>query len=460
MKKIILLFTALAIISGNAIGQHEKDTITYPNWRYFYPPLDTVTASPYTSTYETHASPGYLGYLQYKVIQPLTIYGIAVTPFSNGPRFYQTMNDNTRYEPDPKNVDSSALELYAVLIQQEDDQFVRVDSVRWHQREPDRYFKYQSTYTYWDGIHEVVVPVYEFFFKHPIVVHDSFYVGFRSDYVMSPNFDTALSNTSQWEQHYPQQWGWDIEFMCNRGIGVLTESDFATYQRTWYNEAWCKKRLGGQTLMRYSMVWGGILPIIVPPDTDAVEGIPVSGFHRDEDYEGWPTFKWNMSSGQTLYEVAYGPADQDLVNSRTTTHPRLVLRDSSLDATTTYAARCRARSHHVCTIHDTMAWSRWTDTVHFSLTIPDTHDVEGIKPTKEEDLGLNILPNPTSGLATVTSSYRMERIAVYDLQGHLIIEQPAKGESATLDVSHLPQGVYVLTAHTTAGIATKRLLVE
>ena len=462
MKRVLLFLAVLAIIAGNAFAQHEKDTISYPNWRYFYPPLDTATAGVYNNPGSfVIGAPGYEGYLQYKVLQPLTIYGIAVTPWSNGPIFCRTFCGDSRYVPDPPNVDSSALDLYAVLIQQEGDQFVRMDSSKWHQREPDRYFKYQSTYVYWDGIHEHVAPVFEFFFNNPIVVHDSFYCGFRSDYVMSPNFDTSLFIGSSWQNHYPQQWVWDYAGISNRSIGSLTQHDFETYLRTWYIEAWGRKRLGGQPLFRWNFHWGGIFPIIVPPDTHAVEGLPVVGFHRDEDFEGCPTFLWNRLEQQNLYEVAYGPADQnpDDYRSITTIFGRLVIRDT-LVPTTIYAARCRARIHHVCAIHDTMVWSAWTDTIQFSLNTPDTTGTEGIKPNAGEHLGLTLLPNPASGSVTVSSAYSLERIAVYDLQGHLLIEQPAKGESATLDLGRLPKGVYMVTVVTSAGTITKQLVVE
>ena len=48
--------------------------------------------------------------------------------------------------------------------------------------------------------------------------------------------------------------------------------------------------------------WGGLFPIIIPPDTDAVASIPVTGFHQTDDYDGWPVFLWNGTAGQELYE--------------------------------------------------------------------------------------------------------------------------------------------------------------
>ena len=445
MKRVLLFLAVLAIIAGNAFAQHEKDTISYPNWRYFYPPLDTATAGVYNNPGSfVIGAPGYEGYLQYKVLQPLTIYGIAVTPWSNGPIFCRTLGGDSRFVPDPPNVDSSALDLYAVLIQQEGDQFVRMDSSKWHQREPDRYFKYQSTYVYWDGIHEHVAPVFEFFFNNPIVVESS------------------------WQNHYPQQWVWDYAGMGNRSIGSLTQHDFETYLRTWYIEAWGRKRLGGQPLFRRDFHWGGIFPIIVPPDTHAVEGLPVVGFHRDEDFEGCPTFLWNRLEQQNLYEVAYGRADQDPHDYRVvrTTYPWLILRDSTLDSTVVYAAQCRSRRHHACAIHDTLVWSAWTDTVEFytGRYRPGSAPTESIA----EAVGgtaFTLSPNPAKDgvrLEVAAEGFRGGVLAVADAAGREVLRRELKASERVCEfrVADLPAGTYFVTLATKEGTSTRKLVVE
>ena len=169
---------SVVLLSGMMYAQQDKDTLSYPDWRYYYPPLDTTWAYVIDDNAERYSSPGYIGNLQFKVLQPLIIYGIAVTPTpgTNGPVFLRTYCGDTRYEPDPHDVDSSVLDHYAVLIQQEDSQFVHVDSVKWHPREPDKYFQYRTTYSGYYPVTDTVVPVYEFFFDTPHVVHDSFYI--------------------------------------------------------------------------------------------------------------------------------------------------------------------------------------------------------------------------------------------------------------------------------------------
>ena len=401
-----------------------------------------------------------MGNLQYKVLQPLRIYGIAITPTTgtNGPVFLRTYGgDTVHYEPDPPDVDSSTLDLYAVLIQQEDSLlFVHVDSAKWHRRAPDKYFRYRSTLST-APIQDTVVPVYEFFFDTPHEVHDSFYVGFRSDYVRSPNFDWSVSLYD----HYPQQWVWSIQ-----GMNIITHVGWHDYYvRTWYNEGWAVDRLGQRPLMRWTTMWGGIFPIIVPPDTDAVVGIPVLGFHRAEDYDGWPTFVWVRSAGQELYEVGYGRADQDPDSFRVvgTTISSLILRDSTLDSSVMYAARCRARHHHACALHDTTVWSEWTDTVHFMIGRPDTPS-EGIRQAAAEVPTFTLSPNPTQDKVTVTLGQAAAppcMVTLRDEQGRELLRQRMEeGTSLTLSTLGLAAGLYFVTLETPQGTSTQKLVVE
>ena len=71
-----------------------------------------------------------------------------------------------------------------------------------------------------------------------------------------------------------------------------------------------------------------------------------------------------------------------------------------------------------------------------------------------------MMPNPARGQVTVLSSYRLSRVVVYDLAGHAVLEQEDDGLATAFDVSGLAKGVYVVAIHTSAGIATKRLVVE
>ena len=439
-----------------AHAQQDKDTLSYPDWRYYYSPFDTTNNVIYTNFTEISA-PGYWGNLQYKVVQPLRIYGIAVTPDADYPEpvFWRSFYNDSRYEPDPPDVDSSTLDFYAVLIQQEDSLFVHVDSVKWHRREPDKYFRYRSTSTTAPRP-QVVVPVYEFFFDTPHYVHDSFYVGFRSDYVRSPNYDPAISPY----EHFPQQWVW-----CLKG---LTHIGSTSYIQSWYNEGWAVGRLSQTQLTRLGARWGGIFPILVPPDTDAVVGLPVWGFHRGEDYEGWPVFEWSQTEGQELYEVAYGRADQDPHDYRVvrTTYPWLILRDSTLDSTVVYAAQCRSRRHHACAIHDTLVWSAWTDTVEFytGRYRPGSAPTEGIA----EAVGgtvFTLSPNPAKDgvrLEVAAEGFRGGVLAVADAAGREVLRRELKASERVCEfrVADLPAGTYFVTLTTKEGTSTRKLVVE
>ena len=89
---------------------------------------------------------------------------------------------------------------------------------------------------------------------------------------------------------------------------------------------------------------------------------------------------------------------------------------------------------------------------------PDTTQLDPVSISPLSHL-TNVKPNPASGEVTVQSAYPLNQVVVYDLQGHTMLVQPKEGLEATLDVGVLPQGVYVMAIHTSAGIATKRLVV-
>ena len=438
MKKSLLLLFVSVFMVGTLFAQQDKDTISYPNGRYLYSPIDTTTNIGFFNNSYPIAAPGFDGHLQYEVMQPRIIYGIAVTPKTHGPVFW-------RPDGDQSIVDSSTLDTWAVLVQKEGSQFVHVDSVIWHQREPDRYFRYWSNNG--DNL-DTVVPVYEFYFNTPHEVHDSFYVGFRSDYVMTPEYEHITPF------HFPPQWVWHLQRMSGSSVSS-----------TWYNEGWRVMFIGGEPLFRWWQVWGGIFPIIARPDTDAVVGMPVMGFHRTEDYDGCPAFVWDRTAGQLAYEFGYGPADQDPDDYMivTTTMAAMILRDSTLDSTVVYAARCRASSHHACAIHDTTVWSEWTDTVQFRLSTATPHGGEGIVPVEWGEVAFALSPNPAKERVTVAVGEDVVMpctVVLRDEQGRELLRQRMEGRELTLSTRGLATGVCLVTVESPRGSSTQKLVVE
>ena len=71
-----------------------------------------------------------------------------------------------------------------------------------------------------------------------------------------------------------------------------------------------------------------------------------------------------------------------------------------------------------------------------------------------------VSPNPATDRATVTSSFGLERIEVYDPQGRQTLTLPASGYRAVLDTRSWPRGTYLLRIHTPLGPTTKKLLLQ
>ena len=78
------------------------------------------------------------------------------------------------------------------------------------------------------------------------------------------------------------------------------------------------------------------------------------------------------------------------------------------------------------------------------------------------DNGLTIYPNPTGGTLTVETTNPIREITVYDLAGRVMmtVEGGANNHSPLriMDVSSLPNGIYLLRAVTDSGVQTARFV--
>ena len=101
------------------------------------------------------------------------------------------------------------------------------------------------------------------------------------------------------------------------------------------------------------------------------------------------------------------------------------------------------------------------DTTHIDTTHIDTTHVDtvGISMRMLQRY-INLLPNPAVDQVQVLSSFGLSRIEFYNAAGVRVQEQKAAGYSATLDVSALPAGPYLVRIVTPAGTVTKKLVVQ
>ena len=73
---------------------------------------------------------------------------------------------------------------------------------------------------------------------------------------------------------------------------------------------------------------------------------------------------------------------------------------------------------------------------------------------------VSIFPNPASGTVTLLSPSLLETVEFYSMDGRMLLQKSVIGNVATLDISSLPAGSYLMRIHTTNGVANKRLVVK
>jgi hypothetical protein len=110
--------------------------------------------------------------------------------------------------------------------------------------------------------------------------------------------------------------------------------------------------------------------------------------------------------------------------------------------------------------------STGTDTTHVDTTYIDTTHIDT---THVDTVGIamrlleryvGLQPNPATERVQVLSSFGLQRIEVYNATGVKVGERKAAGYSATLDVSALPAGPYLVRIATPRGTVTKKLVVR
>ena len=100
-------------------------------------------------------------------------------------------------------------------------------------------------------------------------------------------------------------------------------------------------------------------------------------------------------------------------------------------------------------------YSDWSDTLRFTRPTA-TQGIDPAAPAPHVCLS----PNPAHGKVSVCSAFALRRITLYDMQGRPALDTDAQGLTATLDVSALPKGTYLVGILTAHGHCTQRLVVE
>jgi len=110
----------------------------------------------------------------------------------------------------------------------------------------------------------------------------------------------------------------------------------------------------------------------------------------------------------------------------------------------------------------TYTFSTTTDKIYLDIT-----NNEGSVATFYDDLlsqeqflekSISIYPNPVNKVLHIDSANAgIHHLEVFDLQGRLVIEA-SEVQGHQIDVSALPQGIYILKLETKKGLITKKLV--
>ena len=330
----------------------------------------------------------------------------------------------------------------------------------WRIEDPHRYMRFPSQWVHlFDSISggsfvivdsAVYAPLYEVMFDSCVVIE-----GGKGDSYMLAG--THNNNGVVWYDYYMN------------GDSILCYEHYLTNYTAWVRSSrepihrpWWTK-IDGRPWYKVSEYANSAFNIY--PILDTLWGTPcavTTGLQTVEVDSEWATVMWSADARQHDWQVKYSPVSMpDSVTTVTVSVPTVTL--TGLMPRTEYGVTVRGR----CDIDN---YSPWSDTLLFTTpqdtaqiidtTTTDTTQTQGIQRMGNLDLFTQIMPNPASEVVNVLSSYRLESVAVYDLTGRLVLEQPAEGITAVVNVSALPHGTYIMAIRTQQGVATKKLVVE
>lgn len=84
----------------------------------------------------------------------------------------------------------------------------------------------------------------------------------------------------------------------------------------------------------------------------------------------------------------------------------------------------------------------------------------GLQEVPFRGLGFEMAPNPCAGMLTISGGSSQASIVIADLQGRRLLEPRSAGSRTSIDLSHWPRGVYLVTLRSPGGSMSKRLVLE
>lgn len=293
---------------------------------------------------------------------------------------------------------------------------------------------------------EKVLPLYEYYFDTPFYVTDSFYVGgtFYNNAPDGTNTQTryyaamgegAYYSCIEEPMYYNQCWILGITYMYRLGD----------------NEEW-HWSTSSDTNVEFISV-DLIFPLIQVDTTMPPEGmcVPVENVQVMAMADSSALVTWDGFPNYTVVEVCYGPrnlpvSQWTVMRVEDSTMCRIHDLNPSLPF---YGLKVRA----IC--NDEKTPTMWSEVVWFQPEAgSSTEGINGNGTLLSQ--GVFLAPNPASDVLTVTSSFSLRNINIYNTNGLLVYSEPAGGHESTVPLHDFLPGVYLMEIDTHGGTTHKK----
>ena len=167
--------------------------------------------------------------------------------------------------------------------------------------------------------------------------------------------------------------------------------------------------------------------------------------------DGSMSLFWNdvLSNG---YELSLGREGSVPDDGNISFHSTPFCTLENLDTSLWYVAWVR-------TLCDSGRVSDWSDSIRFKFQ-NDTSSHNNAFYHDNVDLFTSLNPNPSHGSVLVTSSFRINKVFLYNMKGDLLFSKKINSLSSILDVSTLPKGTYIMVINTIRGVTQKKLVIN
>ena len=289
--------------------------------------------------------------------------------------------------------------------------------------------------------------MFEFYFKEPHRVYDTFYVGKyekAENYMWGDPKCTIVDNDSSISIDF-YDWIIPDENGANKWIYF---PDWANPND--YVEGYRTSAINMLTVMgNYNGIFSYIHPILQPRyDICRAPGKPWMTARTGTS----ATFEWGEVEDSAMLVVGDYLGDPDTMAAIALGPGSTGYTVTGLEPGAYYGAWLRQRCRWQMQDGDSTRWSDWSERVIFST------DLDGI--AAAEPVPMSVYPNPARGSFTVETEDLPARLTLYNAQGTEIYAVNLRTQRTTIGISDLPKGVYFAVLTTAGGTATRRVVHE